>query len=272
MFFSVVEEVDNCTIFYVSQCVGTMDDVFQNDILVLNGDMRRPLRKTLLSDHSISVGSLWMCLEGDLNQSIVVDRCRLLSPLFNTIRTTTCCISVNTYIKQVELIGIVGGERIVSNNSSFGLRRLQNVLQRLQSSNNNYEKLFTRVKELGQVLLDSPAARASYDEQSYLSRPRLSQQLDSVGQSENQTGLIRIWLASTPSGSGKTTMACHAVSRWLNGSSHHGEMTMISFSSEILAAQGSVISWWEQKFGESSLKVVKRLWKNRLWYVCLSMV
>lgn len=255
MFFSVINEIDNCTIFYVSQCVATADDIFQVDILLLNGDMRRPLRKNLHSDQSFSIGSLWICLEADLSQNISIGKCRLMSPFVQYNPTNNLLyISQQIQKKKVELIGIIGGERIISENSDFGLRRLSSVLERSQSSNNDYEKLLLRMRELGQVVLDSPAAIASYDEQSYLSRPRLSQQLDSVGHQGNDTGLIRIWLASAPSGSGKTAMACHAVSIWLNGGSQHGEMTVVALSSEILASQGSITCWWEQKFGESIIK------------------
>ena len=256
-FLSVIEPIDRSTVFYVAQCIATTEEEFQLDILLLDGDMRRPLRRGVTCTQSIPVGSIWMCLESDIDATLDKQRCRSLSPFVEyDVAKNTLYICQHAHKDQFELLGVVGGERIRSTNSAWGFRRLDTVLGRMSEVSSAYEQLLSIAKEMGGKLLHAPAARASYNPHTYLARPRLAQQLQAVGQRSDDD--IRIWLTSAPSGSGKTAMACHAVAQWLDGG-QHDVITVVALSSDIMSSQSSVQIWWEQKFGESVVETCRKV-------------
>jgi hypothetical protein len=81
------------------------------------------------------------------------------------------------------------------------------------------------------------------------------QQLEAVEQGVGMegSGQTRLWLASASSGSGKTALACHAAERWLSAGRHE-TLVVVALASEILAADGSLKSWWRQRFGAAPLE------------------
>ena len=260
-FLSVIQPIDRSTVFYVTQCIATMEDEFQLDILTLDGDMRRPSRKGVNCRQSIAVGSIWICQESDIDTVLDKRRCRALSPFVEyDVAKNTLYICQHAHNEQFELLGVVGGERIQTTDSTWGFRRLDTVLDRAMGVNSAYEQVLSIAKEMGEKLLQSPAAKASYNPQTYLARPRLSQQLEAVGQRSDDDN--RIWLTSAPSGSGKTAMVCHAVAQWLDGG-QHDLITVVALSSDIMSAQGSVHLWWEQKFGASVIDTCCKVQKEK---------
>ena len=253
-FFSVIEGIDNIAIFYVFQCMASAKGDFQIDMFVLNGDMRRPLRKSMCLATSLPVGSLWIGNEKDLEKEIDIRDYRNVTPFVQyNFEGNHFFIAQHLSKDQFELLNIIGGEKIYAEHSQIGINRIDALIKRSVSKSDAYERLFTRSKELANVLLSSPAASASYDEQTYLARPRIIQQLDSIGQRGNKNSLVRIWIASAPSGSGKTAMACDAIAKW-NSEGRHNEIVVLALSSEILSVQGSIETWWLQRFGESIAK------------------
>ena len=50
-------------------------------------------------------------------------------------------------------------------------------------------------------------------------------------------------LASAPSGSGKTALACHSIAQWLD-SGRRDEVMVTALSSEIISAEGSIKIWF----------------------------
>jgi len=114
-FLSVVQSIDESTVFYVSQCVATTEEEFQLDILMLDGDMRRPSRRGVICSQSIPVGSIWICLESDIERVLDKRRCRALSPFVEyDVAKNTLYICQHAHNEQLELLGVVGGERIQS--------------------------------------------------------------------------------------------------------------------------------------------------------------
>lgn len=253
-FFSVIEGIDDVTIFYVFQCMASPQGDFHVDIFLLNGDMRRPLRKNLRLDTSLPVGSVWIGNEKELEREPDIRTYRNLTPFiqYNS-DGNHFFIAQHLSKDQFELLNIIGGERVHAENSQLGINRIDALIKRSVSKSDVYDRLVTRSKELAHVLLSSPAASASYDERTYLARPRIVQQLDSIGQRGNKNSQVRIWIASAPSGSGKTAMACDAIAKW-NSEGRHNEIEVLALSSEILSAQGSIEIWWQQRFGESILQ------------------
>jgi len=78
------------------------------------------------------------------------------------------------------------------------------------------------------------------------------QQLDTLANASGNEGAgrTRLWLASAPSGSGKTALACHFAERWL-ASGRQEDVAVVALASELLAAGGSLKAWWSQRFGKS---------------------
>ena len=71
-FFKVIEPIDDITLLYVTQCTAVEQDRFVVDFLLLNGDMRRPLRRFRTSKKSIAKGSLWIGVEAELENELDV--------------------------------------------------------------------------------------------------------------------------------------------------------------------------------------------------------
>ncbi|MAA79661.1 MAG: hypothetical protein CL916_10410 [Deltaproteobacteria bacterium] len=253
-FFQKIEAIDEITLLYVTQCTAVDEERFVVDFLLLNGDMRRPLRRFRTSKKSIVKGSLWIGVEAELENELDTQGFLNLSP-FVAFHPEEGSFSICQHIKktQFERTCIIGGARNLEENSDFGLRRLDAILARVDTTNERYEEIFLRARELGEVLLKSPAATASYDAHTYLNRPRLLQQLNSVSQGNRSQSAVRIWLASAPSGSGKTALACHSIAQWLD-SGRRDEVMVTALSSEIISAEGSIKVWWKQRFGINILE------------------
>ena len=260
-FFEVVRDIDKTVVFYVVQCASMMDGSFQMDVLLLDGDTRRPSRKSVTCSQAMAVDSIWICKTEDLDGSFQKAQCRLLSPYIEyNVDKNMLYICQQAHKDQFELLGVVGGERIVSNNSELGFRRLDSIVKRTSTVNLAFERLRKIAVEQAEKLLKSPAGRASYTPQTYLERPRLSQQLQAVGQQASDG--VAIWLATAPSGSGKTAMACHVVSQWLDGGPQD-VLTTVALSSDVMSAQGSIRAWWEQKFGETLTTSCKTVFNEK---------
>lgn len=254
LFFQEIKEIDDVTILYITQCTALDNEEFIIDFLLLNGDMRRPLRRYRKAKKSIAKGSLWIGVENELEYDFDVQRFLSLTP-FVQFNPANSSFSISQHIQKnkFELIHIIGGERGLAEHSDSGLRRLDALLSRVDRTNEKYQHIVIRSRELAEVLLKSPAAKASYEERTYLNRPRLIQQLSAISQENRAKGIVRIWLASAPSGSGKTALACHSMSQWLSDS-RSKEVMVTALSSEVISSQGSIQEWWKQRFGMTLLE------------------
>ena len=52
-FFAIVEVIDRSILIYIAQCIATTDSEFHLDILLLDGDMRRPSRRSVICNQSM---------------------------------------------------------------------------------------------------------------------------------------------------------------------------------------------------------------------------
>ena len=255
-FLRAIEGLEGCATFVVSGCAAREAGVFEIDARLLDGDARRPLRRSMKCLSAITPGHVMLARRSDL-EAALCDPSQFLD-LHPFVQLRKGADGVETLFllqsiepKQLDLASVAGGARVACTDTvAEAIRRLDGLLARSRERNKPFETLRARARELAVSLLTSPAASASYDARSYLARPRLMQQLEVVEQSAGADGAsaTRIWLASAPSGSGKTALACHTAERWLN-SGRHDEVVVVALASEVLAAGGSLTSWWQQRFG-----------------------
>ena len=149
------------------------------------------MRRKVECNETVATGSLWICEEDDFEQLLVLGDCRKISPFiqFDPAKNTLL-ISQAVHKQQFHLSNIIGGEKVLDNASDVGLQRIDAILERIDKTNGAYQSLTSRSKEMANTLLMQHEG-ASYDEQSYLSRARLVQQLESVGQTSG-AGQIRL--------------------------------------------------------------------------------
>ena len=106
-FLSVIQTIERSTVFYVAQCIATTEEEFQLDILMLDGDMRRPSRKSVTCTQSIPIESIWMCLESDIDTALDKQRCRALSPFVEyDVAKNTIYICQHAHNDQVSTVHV----------------------------------------------------------------------------------------------------------------------------------------------------------------------
>ncbi|MEN9800774.1 MAG: hypothetical protein RL653_4471 [Pseudomonadota bacterium] len=252
-FLVALERLEGCFTAVVAQCTAHGPGGFLLDLRLLDGDSRRPARRTVQSASALSPGRVLVGRRRDLDQPLPSPPPLLDLHPFVQLRPDGLYLAQALTPKHLELACIAGGARHACAESlAEATARLTGITARSAKERRPYESLRARARELATALLASPAATASYDPRTYLARPRLVQQLDAVasGSATEGAGRTRLWLASAPSGSGKTALACHFAERWLSGGRQE-DVAVVALASELLAAGGTLESWWHQRFGKS---------------------
>ena len=257
-FLRALSGLEGCATFVVAQCTARGEEDFEIDARFLEGDARRPTRRTLKSKVALSPNRVLLARRGDLEGGalLFVDLHPFVQLRKGGDATEGLYLLQALEPKLAELASVAGGARLTCAESvAEAVRRLDSLLSRRSDKRGTgLEALRSRAKELAVALLASPAASASYDARTYLARPRLAQQLDTIeqGVGTEGAGQTRLWLMSAASGSGKTALACHSVERWLSAGRRE-ELVVVALASELLAAGGSLTSWWQQRFGVTPL-------------------
>lgn len=249
--FDTIKDMSDVVIFYIAQCTATASNKFSVEICILQGDSRRPLRKHIYCNESVNINEVWIGKRSDTQENFDITKFLLLSPFIEyNLEKQELYIAHGYKNGKLEMLGVIGANRSISSRSEFGTQRLERIIQKSGAKNQQYQTLLHRAKELAKILLTSPVAIASYNNENYLTRPRLSQQLESIENRDNIDGIVRVWLTYAPSGFGKTALACHAISRWQQQGTLDQIMVVI-LSTELTAHNNNINIWWQQKFGQS---------------------
>jgi hypothetical protein len=221
------------------------------DIVILQGDSRRPMRQRLRALGPLAPGLLYIARKDDLLAGAIdTDVLLCLNPFIqmrsNDSRTDELYLLQALAGSRAELRGVVGSDSVTCEPSGELARKLlDGLLARASSAVSPFGRLRQAIAAVSREALASTQGRASYRSDVYYVRPRLLRQVDDFSASDQVLALL-----TGPSGMGKTALGCYLVDRWLV-STDETHAVLLLFAHELTSAEKSLARWLRNRLGHA---------------------